>query len=244
LLAQLDHRPWELPRRPWIMMQTWRNLLFAHWRVPAEMIEPHLPPSLTLDTFEGEAWLGVVPFHMTGIRPRWLPPIPGTAAFVELNVRTYVTAGGKAGVWFFSLDATRWLAVEAARTFYHLPYFKAAMSVQLDGDAVQYHSERTDRRADSGLFEGTYQPTGAVYASQPGTLDHWLTERYCLYAAAGKRLFRGEIHHLPWPLQPAAADIHVNTVVDAHGLALPDEMPLLHYAGRLDVLIWNVEAVR
>jgi len=224
------------------MTQTWNALLFAHWPVSAAHMAALLPPDLTLDTFNGQAWVGVVPFGITGIRPRALPPIPGFTGFLELNVRTYVTRHGKPGVWFFSLDAASRLGVEGARLTYHLPYFNAAMSMQREGDTVRYSSTRTDRRAGAGTFEASYRPTGGVYRSQPGTLDHFLTERYCLYSRSrGGRLYRANIHHAPWPLQPAVAEIRINTVAEAFGIALPNVPPLLHYVKQIPVLAWYLE---
>lgn len=240
LLAQQSHRPWVTPSQPWLMEQTWHDLLFMHWALPPETIRALLPAGLTLDTFDGKAWVGVVPFHMSGIRARGLPMLP---PFAELNVRTYVTIDGKPGVWFFSLDAANRLAVEGARQFYHLPYFNAAMQVELKGDTVHYSSRRTDQRIRAGEFRAQYRPTGAIYQSKTGSLDAWLTERYCLYAANGSKLYRGEIQHVPWSLQPAEAEIKINTVTQAHGIILSDEPPLLHYVKRLDILAWWLERV-
>lgn len=245
LLARQDHRPWERPRRPWIMAQSWCNLLFAHWVLPADLLQPLLPSGLTLDTYDGQAWLAVVPFHMRNIRPRGVSPLPYVSAFPELNVRTYVTDGQKAGVWFLSLDAMHRLAVETARTTFHLPYFMAQMAWRIDDDnKVHYDSIRTDKRTGAGEFHGWYRPTSEIYYSQAGTLEHWLTERYCLYASQGKRLYRGEIHHLPWGLQQAEAEITCNTVTEAHGITLPDDAPLLHYVDRLDILAWQVKRIQ
>lgn len=245
LLQTTAHRPWPVPRGPWVMTQTWSQLLFAHWPVPPEQIRPLLPPSLTLDTFEGQAWVGVVPFVMSGVRFRGLPPVPKTTTFLELNVRTYVTAEGKPGVWFFSLDASLPLAVEAARLGFSLPYFHARMDIQTNTNGVHYTSQRTDRRAGAGQFEAQYRPVGEVYQSQPGTLEHFLTERYCLYSASRRgRLYRGHIHHVPWPLQRAEADIKTNTVADSFGITLPNVPPLLHYSASLPVLAWYLERLR
>src|SRR5215213_585770 len=130
ILSDPGHRLWPRPRRPWVMAQTWTHLLFAHWPLPPEAVRPLIPAGLPLDTFDGQAWVGIVPFQVVGLRARWLPPIPGTANFPELNVRTYITRDDKPGVWFFSLDAANRLAVEAARASYHLPYFKADMHVR------------------------------------------------------------------------------------------------------------------
>lgn len=240
-MTDTAHRPWPLPLSPWLIGQQWDHLLFAHWPVAAEALRPLIPARLELDTFEKQAWLGIVPFDIRVFRLRGIPLLP---AFLELNVRTYVTAGGRPGVWFFSLDAANALAVSSARWWYHLPYFNAAMSLRVDRDTVAYASRRTHHAAPSAEFEARYRPVGAVYRSQPGTLDHWLTERYCLYAAdRSGRLYRGEIHHAPWPLQPAEAELRVNTMTLAHGVRLPDTAPLLHYARRLEVAIWPVRAM-
>ena len=241
MFEETAHRPWPLPNAPWVFSQSWHHLLFAHWPVPPDALRPLIPGGLQLDTFEGQAWLGVVPFDIRSFKLRDLVPLPFMSAFPELNVRTYVTGKDKPGVWFFSLDAASKLAVAGARAIYHLPYFNASMSVRVEGETVHYWSRRTHRNALPAEFVGTYRPTGPVYRSQPGTLDHWLTERYCLYAADRRgRLYRGEIHHHPWPLQPAEPEITTNTMAMAHGIHLPDLLPLLHYARRLDVAMWPV----
>ncbi len=239
LLRATAHRPWPLPTQPWVLRQTWRALLFAHWPVPAEMVRPLLPPGLTLDRFEEQAWVGVVPFEMTGVRPRGLPGVPRLSHFAEINVRTYATVGGKPGVFFFSLDAGNALAVALARTFFHLPYYTARFEIARAGATLRYASQRSPRGAPPGAFAAIYRPTGPVARARPATLEHWLTERYCLYTTDRHgRLLRGEIHHLPWPLQPAEAEINRETLARAAGLALPATPPLLHYADRLDVLVW------
>src|SRR6267154_1075488 len=160
LFNHTKHRPWPLPSAPWIMAQSWHDLLFAHWPVDAAMLRSHIPADLAIDTFDGQAWLGIIPFSMTGVRLRWTPPVPGLSAFPELNVRTYVTGQGKPGVWFFSLDAASALAVAAARLSFHLPYFRARMQcTQADG-WIKYESHRTHRGAPSAILEGKYRPTG------------------------------------------------------------------------------------
>jgi len=237
------HRPWPVPKRSWIMAQTWRDLLFAHWPVAADVIRPLVPVALELDTFDGHAWVGVVPFRMTGIRPRWLAPLPWLSAFAELNVRTYVTVGGKPGVYFFSLDAANPVAVATARRWFHLPYMNAAMSCRNEGEAVDYASRRTHRGAPAAEFRAHYEPTGQVTLAGRGSLAHWLTERYCLYTQGRRQLLmRGEIHHAPWPLQSAKAEIATNTMASAAGITLPAEPPVLHFARRLDVKIWPLRA--
>jgi uncharacterized protein YqjF (DUF2071 family) len=223
------------------MAQSWHDLLFAHWPVATEALRPLIPTALELDRFDKQCWVGVVPFRMTGVRARGLPAIAGTSRFPELNVRTYVVYGSKPGVYFFSLDAANWLAVKTARLLYHLPYFYAAMRSDDTGEKIIYRSKRKDSEAG---FQGSYHPVAPVSVRTVHTLEHWLTERYCLYATAGDRVFRGDIHHPPWPLQDASAEISVNTMARAAGIALPDTKPLLHFARRLDVLIWPMRRVR
>jgi hypothetical protein len=226
------------------MAMQWHDLLFMHWPVPPAVMHAWIPPALALDTFDGTAWLGITPFRMAGVRPRLLPPLPWLSAFPELNVRTYVTAEGKPGVWFFSLDAGNPVAVRGARTFFHLPYYDAAMTVESDAGVVRYTSRRTHRGAPSAAFTGRYRPIGPVSHAAVGSLAYWLTERYCLYAADRRgRLWRGDIHHARWPLQPAEADIACNTMAAPLQLRLPPGAPLLHFAQRLDVVAWTLEAV-
>jgi uncharacterized protein YqjF (DUF2071 family) len=241
-LAELEHRPWPLPPGPWRWRQRWLELLFAHWPVSGDTLRPLVPPELEIDTFEGRSWLGVVPFRMEGIMRRPLPDLPWISAFPELNLRLYVTHGGKPGVWFLSLDAGNPLAVWAAQRFFHLPYVRARFELRRDGDTLDYRSERL--AAPAGLrFEARYRPSGQPYRSAPGSLEHFLTERYCLYARSPRgRLYRAEIHHRPWPLQPAEAEFAVNELGDPHGLRF-EGPPLLHFSQRLDVVVWGLEAI-
>ena len=229
------------------MAQTWHQLLFAHWPVPQSQmgrLRALVPPGLPLDLFEKEAWLGVIPFTMTGVRPRWVPSIPFFSSFHELNVRTYVARDGKPGIFFFSLDASNRLAVALARRSYHLPYFNARMSLELDGSRVHYSSSRQDRGSPSAELEGSYGPIASVLSAKEGSLDAWLTARYCLYAVDKHgRMYRGEIDHPPWPLQRAEAEIKKNTMASPLGLSLPDTEPLLHFARHMDVKVWPLERV-
>ncbi len=217
------------------MLQTWHDLLFAHWPVAAATLQPLVPPQLTLDTFDGQSWLGVIPFHMSGIRRRGLPALLGLSRFPELNVRTYVNYKEKRGVYFFSLDAANLPAVWAARAFYHLPYFHADMSTCEREGTIHYSSRRYRASAE---FRGRYRPVGAVNLAEKNSLEHWLTERYCLYTEHRGQLYRGEIHHQQWPLQKAEADFEINTMAEAAGVALPKSNPHLLFARKLDVLIW------
>ena len=239
-LETTDHRPWPLPDGTWIMGQTWEHLLFAHWRAPADALSSHLPDGVELDLFEDEAWIGVTPFRVTGLRARGLPPLPFVSSFLELNTRTYVTAGGTPGIWFFSLDAASELAVEAARRGYKLPYFRAQMQAEWRGGTLEYESRRRDPRGRTAVFRGGYRPIGEVLEPDPRSLAHFLTERYCLYTEDGGRLKRADIHHAPWPLQPADAEIAENTMPPS-GVELLDDEPLLHFSARQDVVIWPLE---
>ncbi len=224
---------------PWVMRMRWVDLLFAHWPVPAEVLRPLVPAGLEIDTFDGQAWLGIVPFRMEDVAPRFLPAPPGPGAFPELNVRTYVRRGGRAGVWFLSLDAASRLAVEGARVAFHLPYFRARMSAATTAGWIDYRSERTDARGAAASFDGRYRPIGPVEAAPAGSLAAFLTDRRGLYASdAAGRLSWAAIRHAPWPLQPAEAEIRLNTMAAAHGIALPTEPPLLWFAKRVDVAAW------
>ena len=218
------------------MAQTWHDLLFAHWPVKHEILRPLVPAALPLDTYDGQCWVGIAPFHMSAIRGRGLPPLPGLSRFPELNIRTYVTLENKRGVYFFSLDARNSPAVWAARKFYHLPYFRALMTANLDGEQVNYESRRLE--VPAAEFRATYRPVGAVQLHSAGTLENWLTERYCLYTVFSGRVYRAEIHHQQWRLRQAEAEIQLNTMASAAHIPLPDLDPLLHFSKRLEVLVW------
>ncbi len=222
------------------MAQVWNDLLFAHWPASPETMRPLVPGQLALDAYDGQCWIGVVPFWMSGVRPRATPTIPGLSSFPELNVRTYVTLDGKPGVYFFSLDAGSRLAVWAASAFYHLPYFYADMKVDVAGSEVAYSSTR---RRSNAAFRARYAPVSAIQLRTPGTLEHWLTERYCLYTVHQDRVYRCEVHHAPWPLQDASAQMSVNTMPAAAGIHLPDEPPLLHFSKQQNVLVWPLQPV-
>jgi len=239
IVNDIAHRPWPLPDGPWLMTQSWHDLLFAHWPVDARALQEKLPAGLPLDTFDGQAWIAVVPFRMTNVAPRGVPSVPFVSSFSELNVRTYVTLHGKPGVYFFSLDADSAIAVAAARALFHLPYYAANMKVERQQGKVVYTSARQTKMDGVAEFAGTYRPIGAVQTPQRGSLEYFLTERYCLYTVDSsfhaKRL---EIHHPPWALQQAEATIAVNTMTEAAGIRLPSTAPLLYFARRQDMVAW------
>jgi uncharacterized protein YqjF (DUF2071 family) len=232
-----------MPAGPWLMRQTWHDLLFAHWPVDARTLRQHVPSEFSLDVFDGTAWLAIVPFHMTNVAPRGLPSLPWISEFPELNVRTYVRVDDKPGIYFFSLDAGSTLAVQGARALLNLPYYSASMSVTLNGDHIEYHSQRDDT-SPAATLSGAYRPVGAAFEAMSGSLEYFLTERYCLYNLDHRGApYRLEIHHPPWALQPANAEFTRNTMADAAGMSLPDMKPLLHFSRRQDMVAWAPSAL-
>jgi len=241
ILTETAHRPWPIPSGPWVMTQTWNDLLFAHWPLAVDRLRQLVPPPFELDLFDGQAWLGVVPFHMTNVAPRFVPSLPWISAFPELNVRTYVRVGDKPGVFFFSLDAGSRVAAAAARTLLNLPYFPADMKVAVD-DQVDYDSRRD--ASPTAEFQGSYRPHGNPRTASPDSLEYFLTERYCLYAVDHQfHAYRLDIHHPVWPLDTADAEIRLNTMAEAAGLRLPATAPLLHFAKRQDMVCWAPERI-
>jgi uncharacterized protein YqjF (DUF2071 family) len=232
-----------VPDTPWLQAQSWLGLLFAHWPVDLAALRPVVPAELPIDRHDGQAWIGIVPFYLTDLRLRGLPPLPGLSSFPELNVRTYVTIDGKPGVYFFSLDAGNPAAVAGARLM-HLNYFYAWMGVDRRGDEVAYASRRIAPPPTGARFRARYRAVGPAYNALPGSLAYFLTERYCLYTVEGRaRVSRLEIHHPPWPLQDAEAEIELNTMTAPIGLSIPDAAPLLHYARRQDMVAWLPRAL-
>jgi uncharacterized protein YqjF (DUF2071 family) len=245
LLATTAHRPYPLPAGPWRLRQRWNDLLFCHWPIPPAAIQRLLPPGLEVDTLDGEAWIGVIPFWMDDVRTRILGQrtisVPTTTTFPELNLRTYVRSrvSGLAGVYFFSLDCASPLAVVGARTLFHLPYFPARMARTTQSGVTRYKSHRqlASRPADYESTYGPIEPSGG-FGSDP--LSRFLTERYCLFTPAFGRMLIGHIHHVPWPLEPAQAEICVNQIPSVHGITLPDTAPILHFSRQLQVLLWGL----
>ncbi|HET7855348.1 MAG TPA: DUF2071 domain-containing protein, partial [Gaiellaceae bacterium] len=201
-----------MPEGEWLQAQTWKHLLFAHWRLPEAVVRRHVPEQLPLDAFDGSAWLGIAPFHLSGLRVHGLPPVPALSSFPEINVRTYVTLGERPGIFFLSLDAANRLAVEAARLVYKLPYFRARMSVERFGEWIEYASERREERGHRATFRGRYRPVGEPQSPAAGSREYFLTERYCLYTVDEGTVYSADIHHPPWPLQAAEAQIDENTM--------------------------------
>ena len=227
------------------MEQSWHDLLFAHWSFPVEAIRPHVPAELPLDSYDNKAWVGVVPFQLRGLRARGLPAFPAVSDFPELNLRTYVTIDGKPGVYFFSLDAGNALAVLGARAAFHLNYYNALMSITRGAEGFTFLSRRTDRRAKPADFSARYRATGKGYRAAPQTLEYFLVERYCLYAVSGSgRVNRLNIHHRPWLIQPAEAQIDTAQLFTAAGLPAPVNRPMLHFSVVQEMIGWLPERVK
>lgn len=216
------------------MEQGWYNLLFAHWRVPAAQVRALVPRELELDTFEGDTWVSLTPLFIR-MRPRGAFAVGRVWSFPELNCRTYVTHQSKPGIYFFSLDARSLPAVVGARALYRLPYFHARMGISHQEEAFRFVSER---RSAAAVLEAVYEPVAEARFPEPGTLEHWLSERYCLYTVAPGRVWRAEIHHARWPLQEVRAEIVRNTVTVAAGLGVQGPPELMHYSAEQEVLVW------
>jgi uncharacterized protein YqjF (DUF2071 family) len=251
ILSIGGHRPFPMPQRPWRMRQRWNDLLFAHWPVPRQAISGLLPPGLEVDTFDGWAWVGVVPFHMDQVEVRagfdpaaeTMFKVPSANKFPELNLRTYVRAADthQPGVYFFSLDAASLLAVIGARALFSLPYYWAAMRSTTEQNGTIHYKSRRLVSGPKANFAASYRSLGK--AAQ-GPLEDFLTARYCLYTWRGRQLTVGNIHHLPWPLEAAEAEVEVNQLAQASGITLPDRPPVLHYSRELVVYVWTLQQVR
>lgn len=231
-----------------VMRQDWHDLLFLHWAMPADELQPLVPPSLTIDTYDGNAYIGLVPFRMTGVRPTWFPPVPGISSFLEINVRTYVQNEGRdPGVWFFSLDAANVVAVALARALFKLPYFLAAMrqtqrqSPGSETSEITYRSRRLYPGPVPAGCDLNYAPHGELHRAQPGTLEHFLIERYILYSAQGKALYRGRVHHTAYPVQTAVVTRLDENLIAASGIQRPASAPLVHFARGVQVEIFPLE---
>jgi len=227
-----------------VMHQKWGKLLFMHWRIEADALRPLIPSGLEIETFDGSAWIAIVPFTMWDIRafPPYAPRVPGLNAMHELNVRTYVHLNGSPGVWFFSLDCNRAAAVFGARTFYYLPYYNAEITLEHLDSKISYSNKRTDQPAAN--FSATWSSGEAFPTAEPDSLEFFLTERYCLFSEHKGQLYRSRIHHQPWPLRNAQLDSWSSTMIEVLGIAEPISEPLLHYAEELAVDIWMLEKVK
>jgi len=242
ILSKQEHRPFPLPKIPWAMQQTWKDLLFLHYKAPIDTLRRHVPDELEIDLFEGGCWVGLTPFKMRDVRFRFLPPIPTASNFLELNFRTYVKMNGRPGIFFFSLDASSGLSALGARLGAYLPYFAADMTVEEKDGWFRFKSAR--RSDPSAAFDVKYKPEPPVFEAAPGSLEGWFVERYCLFQETAKgKYIEIDIHHLKWLLQTAEVKIARNWVPKAHGIDLPGEKPLAHFAAVQEVLVWPPKVV-
>ena len=226
---QTDHRPWPLPSNNWLLNQRWLNLLFVHWEIEASYLRSQIPEPLEIDTFDGKAWIAVVPFDMKDVTLRGAPPLPPLSNFPEINVRTYVSYKGKPGVWFFSLDVPKRIPVWIARTCFHLPYRFGKVETSETGGLVSYSHDCQGER-----FEATYRGLEPLDAKQ-GTFEHWATERYCLYCQSNRgKLFRTEVQHPKWPLQIADVNMEHNSLI--HPFPVGNRHPSLLFSRDLHVV--------
>jgi uncharacterized protein YqjF (DUF2071 family) len=225
--------------------QRWRSLLFLHWVVPLERLRALVPEPLAIDTFAGRAYVGLIPFAMSDVRPRRpLPPVPTARAFLETNLRTYVTHGGQPGIWFFSLEAASSLAVLGARLSFGLPYFRARMTMAREEALVRYRSVRRWPRPKPAGLDVAYTVRDPLGAAQPGTLEHFLVERYTLFARRRGRLLRGQVRHTPYPLRRAEVITLDETLLAAAGLPSDGERAPDLYSDGVDVGICAPELLR
>jgi uncharacterized protein len=223
------------PDRP-AGFQRWRHLLFLHWEVPVVALKALVPPDLTIDTFEGRAYIGVVPFTMLDVSPWWSPSVPGVSNFHELNVRTYVHKDGELpGVWFFSLDAASSIAVILARTGWHLPYHRAAMDLSVEESTVRYRTRRLWPGPKPAELTATYRIGDSLGHAVPDTFEHFLVERYLLFAQTGAGIELGQVHHAPYPLHRAEVTELSESMVSALGLPAPSGAPHALYSPGVDV---------
>jgi uncharacterized protein len=224
------------------MYQSWGKLLFMHWQIPIQSLRQLIPEPLAIDTFDGKAWIGLTPFTVWNARPIFMPPLPWVSDFHEINVRTYVHLDGVPGVWFFSLDANSSVAVMAARTFFRLPYYRASISLEQQGETIIYTATR-EGAASRAEFNATWAIGADLPKAEPGSLDFFLIERYCLYTSDEGKLYRCRIYHQPWPLQEANLTAYSSNIIEADGLPTLKGEPLLHCGGPVNVEVWPLEEV-
>ncbi|KGX90696.1 hypothetical protein N781_06410 [Pontibacillus halophilus JSM 076056 = DSM 19796] len=230
----------EKPRKGWVMKQQWNHLLFLHYPIHPEHLQPFLPESLTVDTFEGQAWIGIVPFEMSQIRFKGLPVVPFVSSLYELNVRTYVTYKGERGVYFFSLDANHVLGVQIARSIFHLPYFRAKMRMERMGEKWEFSSRRTHEGKGNPAFHLSYSGGEKLHIDGRRTLVNWLTERYCLFNVHNGFVYKGKIDHNKWELREGHYEIEKNELLQPFQYTFT-EAPIAHYSEVLESYIYPFE---
>lgn len=240
-VQSINNRP---SQKGWVMTQTWEHLLFAHWEIPPDLLRPLIPDTLEIDTFEGSGWISVIPFRMSGVRLRCLPPIPYTTSFPEINVRTYVKAAGRSGIYFLSLDASNPLITTIAKKWYRLPYHQASMDFRLNRESIEIQSRRVGSDAGAERFSATYRPESDVFLAKQGTLEYWLTERYILFCECmrSKRIYGANVYHEPWQLQHVSVQIEHNSL-SKQRIPLTERPHLALYARGVQSIIWPIEKI-
>jgi uncharacterized protein YqjF (DUF2071 family) len=239
ILQSVAHRQWEISPEPWRFYQEWNNAVFLHWRVVPDLIRPHIPATVELDTFQGEAWISLVAFTMEKLRVSYLPSVPGVSNFHEINLRTYVTKDNKPGVYFLSIEAQKLLAVFIAKSISGLPYKKASIKRNYDGRSNTYLSNNP---AKGFALESSYETDTQEY--ERTDLDKWLVERYCLYLDPDNKLFRYDIHHLQWEIKRIELK-HLKLQYKIGDLVLNEKQPdLSHFSPGVKVLAWPRKIVR
>jgi len=227
------------------MRPQWNDLLFLHWEFPPALVASLLPPELELDTFCNRAYVGLVPFEMAGVIPRFVPDLGRLgyfySRFAELNVRTYVTRDGIPGVWFFSLDAASSLAILSARLWFALPYFKARMRMRRTRSGFDFWSKRLWPAPTNALCHVRWQAQGDERMAAPDSLAEFLVERYVLYSRRGGQLFRGRVFHEPYRLQSARILALRETNLRAAGFSRPAAEPHVLFSRGVDVEVWDLE---
>jgi len=224
------------------MYQNWEKLLFLHWTMEPASIRALVPAPLSLDTFHGQAWIGITPFHLSGLRPVLLPEIPGLSAFYELNVRTYVHYQGVPGLWFFSLYASKLIPVIGARMGFSLPYRDAHIEMRESGRRVHYFLRKSGEHG--GEFEANWQIGPALPSPAVDSLEFFLIERYCLFAMDQNRLYHCRVYHVPWLVRTADLIFYRSNLIAAEGLPEPSGPPLVHFGGDQHVEVWPLEEIR
>jgi uncharacterized protein len=240
-LTQIAHRPWPPPTQKWAWRQSWNELLFVHYRCDAALLRSLVPPELKIQEFDGSSWIGIVPFQMNHVMRRPLPDIPGFSNFLELNVRLYVEYEGVPGVWFLSLDATNPLVVWGGQRFFGLPYMNADIEAMPTPIGEGHYRSLRQSRIAPAEFEVHFKTFGEDHFAKPGTLEHFLTERYCFYSVMKNGLHRSEVHHWPWPLKKVTGEVLQNSLLEPHlnGNKISDQEPLFHFSHGVDVVCWN-----
>jgi uncharacterized protein YqjF (DUF2071 family) len=235
-LPHTSRQPWPLSGERWLWRQTWRDLAFIHYRIDKEVLRPRIPSDLTIDEYDGSAWVALVPFEMYDVMlGRW-PSIPPLRRFPELNFRTYVHGEGRGGVWFFSLDTDCWPIVLGGRYLYHLPYFKAQMRHRAENGTIHFESRRT---GGGPRFVASYKPKGTLFFPKSGTFEQWMAERYCLYTLISGETHRLEVHHRPWPIQCAEVTDLSSDMLESELLSPLDPQAICHYSPGVEVVTFK-----